>query len=234
MKKLYTLFLFAAFGIQAGSGQILEAIHPVLNYAGPNNVKLTALADITNNGPNSLDVLAERYIQNMSPGHYSYFCWTVCYDTSTYISPSAVTIASGGTYSLFEGWAGTDNTPGHDEVTYRYYDMNGNSDTLYLVFTYDFNPTGIKEYYANKYGLVVSGPNPAHTFTTVNYSSLGQKEGKLIISNLLGSKVDEYRLSPKTSTQSVPVSNLKAGIYIMSLVVDGIVTSSKKLIVAHP
>jgi hypothetical protein len=233
MKKLYVLILVAVFCSNLGFSQVLEALHPTLDYSGPANVKLTGHLDVRNNGPASLEVLCERFGTNMATGHYSYFCWTVCYDTSTYISPDPVIIASGATFSNFEGWAGTNNTPGHDEVTYRFYDQNGNSDTLYLIYTYDFNATGIKEYYANKYGLFITGPNPASNQTTVSFSTLGQKEGKLVITNLLGSKVDEVKINSKSNSLSLPVSSLNNGIYLLSLVVDGITTNSKKLIVSH-
>jgi len=233
MKRIYFLLFFCLFFIKNGNSQIIDVNHPTLNYAGSEFTTLTAHAEIINNGPNTLDVLCERYLENLTPNHFSYFCWIVCYDTSTDISPTPITLGPGASTNTFEGWLVPSNLPGHDEVTYRYYDQSGNSDTLYLTFTYDFGPTGIRNVQASKYSLNIVGPNPASTNTTFSYTISGGKQGVLLISNLLGSKVSEIRLNGKSNTQTVPVSELKSGIYMCSLIVDGSIVSSKKLIVSH-
>ncbi len=234
MKKIYFIACIMAFCGSFAFSQVLTSPHPTLDYAGPDSAKLHANVTIFNNSSQSLDVICEMYSRNLSPNHYSYFCWVVCYDTSVTISPNPLTIAASGSASNFEGWLGSINAPGHSEVTYRYYDMHGNSDTLYLTFNYDFYaPTGINELNSSKYSLNITGANPTNSYTTISYNLSNQKDARIIVSNLLGSKVSEIRLDNKTNSMTVPVTDLKSGLYIYSLMVDGRIVSSKKLIVAH-
>ena len=233
MKKLYSVILILFVFAQYSTGQSITSFHPTLDYSGPENVNIASHAEITNSSLISLDVLCERYLENLIPGHYSYFCWIVCYDTSVDISPSPITLAPGASANTFEGWVTPSNLIGYDEVTYRYYDMNGNSDTLYLTFNYTFGATGIKDMTVSKYAMQITGANPASGSTLISYVTPEYKDAKIVVSNLLGSKVTEIRLNSKANTVTLPVSTLKAGIYICSLQVNGNIKASRKLVVSN-
>jgi hypothetical protein len=234
MKKLYLLLIVVFLAAKPIFAQILTASHPVTYYSGPDNLKLTSNFTLNNNGSQALNVMAEMYSRTMSPGHYSYFCWTICYDTSIVLSTAPIVLNAGESTSVFEGWAGGNNTPGQDEITYRFYDMNGMSDTLYLTFTYDFySATGINEITSSKSFLNFSGPNPANNFTSISYNIPQQKEAKIVVTNLLGKKVNEFFLNGKSSSLQISLADIVSGIYLYSLVVDGKIVSTKKLIVAH-
>jgi hypothetical protein len=235
MKRFYSLLAILLISGKVIFSQILTVNHPVTGYQGPANVKLNANITITNSGSQTLNVLCERIAQNIQPGHYSYFCWLACYDTAVSLSPDPITINAGASTSVFEGWMGTDNTPGHDEITYRFYDMNGLSDTLVMVFVYDFSaPTSsVADISSSKFGFNISGANPANVNTAISYTIPAQKDARVVITNLLGSKVNEIRLNTKSNSLTLPVTDMKSGIYVYSLMVDGRIVSSKKLVVAH-
>jgi hypothetical protein len=233
MKILYTLLVMLITSNLSFS-QILTTSHPVTNYSGPDDQKLTAHFVLTNSGNQNLNVHCEMINRTMTPGHYSYFCWTLCYDTSIYLSLTPIALAPGQSTSNFEGWAGADNQPGHDEITYRFYDMNGMSDTLYLTFKYDFSDvTGVNEVSLSKNKLNFIGQNPANNSTIVTYNVTTQKDAKIIVSNLLGSKVNEISINPKATSMTIPLADYKSGVYVLTLIVDGKTMSSKKLVVAH-
>jgi hypothetical protein len=111
--------------------------------------------------------------------------------------------------------------------------MHGMSDTLSVTYLYDFGPTGIPEVTISKYAFHISGPNPANAITTFSYALGKQKNARILISNLLGSKVAEVSLNAKSGTHTLALNDYKSGIYICSLIVEGSIVNSKKLIVSH-
>jgi hypothetical protein len=234
MKKNYLLIIIAFFAANSMFAQILTASHPITYYQGPDNQKLTSNFTLNNNGSQTLNVMAEMYTRTMAPGHYSYFCWTICYDTSIVLSTAPISINAGESTSVFEGWVGGNNSPGQDEITYRFYDMNGLSDTLYLTFTYDFySATGISELSSSRYSLNFTGPNPANNYTNITYNIPQQKESKIIVTNLLGKKVNEIFLNGKSNSMQISTADLYSGIYMYSLMIDGKLMNTKKLVVTH-
>jgi hypothetical protein len=234
MKKIYIIMLFLALTSGYSVAQVLTAVQPLLNYTGVDNATLTAHAEIKNNSMSqTLNVIAENYNPLLTPGHFTYFCWAVCYDTSTYISPDSIVLGPGQSTNLFISYVVPSGIAGYDEITYRYYDMNGMSDTLYLTFTYDFITTGIFEVNTKQNSLFISGPNPASTQTNISYVLSGQRDAKILVTNMLGSIVNEIKVTGNQNTLTVPVKDLNSGVYVYSLVVDGKILSSKKLIVSH-
>ncbi len=234
MKKLYSLVIILALSGNLAYSQILTAPHLTTEYTGPDSVKLTAHAEIVNNGTQTLDVVCERIASTLTTDHFAYFCWVVCYDTSVYLSPTPIQVAPGGSITNFEGWMGSSNTPGHDEVTYRYYDMHGNSDTLYLTFKYDFlSSTGIHDPSRPKYSMNITSANPANTYVSFSHNAPVKSSSKIIISNLLGSKIREFSPEYNAGSFNIPVADLTSGIYLCSYWVDGIMMNTRKLIVSH-
>jgi Secretion system C-terminal sorting domain len=234
MKKIYILSLFLVLSAHFSFAQVITAVQPLLNYSGVDNTTLTAHAEIKNNSTTqTLNVIAENYNPLLTPGHFTYFCWVVCHDTSTYISPDSIVLGPGQTTNLFISYVVPSGIAGYDEITYRYYDMFGMSDTLYLTFTYDFIATGIFEVNTRQNSLFISGPNPASSHTNISYVLSGQKDAKILVTNMLGSTVKEIVVNGNQNTLTVPVKDLNSGVYVYSLVVDGKILSSKKLIVSH-
>ncbi len=234
MKKVYLSIVLLLITAGWAFSQDLDISHPVLNYTGPNNTNLSAHAEIVNiNATETYDVVVENYNPVLVPGHATYFCWVICYDTTVFLSPDFITLGPGASTTSFVNYVVPSSISGHDEITYRFYDKHGNSDTVYVTFTYDFTTVGILEMTTSKNLLSIKGPNPANTHTEISYVLSGQKDARIIVTNMLGSKVKEINLSGNQNTLTVPVKDLLSGVYVYSLVVDGKVMSSKKLIVSH-
>ena len=107
------------------------------------------------------------------------------------------------------------------------------SDTLAVQINYDFMPVGVFEVSTSNGSFTFAGPNPASSMTSINYYVNGKQDAKLIVTNMLGSKVKEILLNQNQNSLTLNVKDMNAGIYIYSLVVDGKVMNSKKLIVAQ-
>ncbi|MBD2723909.1 T9SS type A sorting domain-containing protein [Hymenobacter armeniacus] len=89
---------------------------------------------------------------------------------------------------------------------------------------------------ANAAGIALSVyPNPSHGQVTVK---LDQKPGidyKLRLSNIIGQEVRTIALKPELTVAGLPLdlSDLRAGLYMYSLLVDGKVVSTKRIVLQN-
>ncbi|MBJ6107990.1 T9SS type A sorting domain-containing protein [Hymenobacter sp. BT523] len=89
---------------------------------------------------------------------------------------------------------------------------------------------------ANAAGIALSVyPNPSHGQVTVK---LDQKPGvdyKLRLSNIIGQEVRTIALKPELTAAGLPLdlSDLRAGLYMYSLLVDGKVVSTKRIVLQN-
>ena len=80
-------------------------------------------------------------------------------------------------------------------------------------------------------------PNPASTSAAVKYRFAGGlREAKIVLCNVLGNVVGEYRLSPEARGMSelhISTTALASGVYFYTLSLDGRNVVTRKLIVRH-
>lgn len=81
-------------------------------------------------------------------------------------------------------------------------------------------------------------PNPASTSAAIKYRFTGGlREAKIVLCNVLGNVVGEYRLSRETGEMTelhISTSALASGVYFYTLSLDGRNVVTRKLIVRHP
>jgi hypothetical protein len=99
--------------------------------------------------------------------------------------------------------------------------------------TYDIG-TGIGTIGASPINpLSVAAPNPANTVSGISYHTDVNKNPKLVIYDLLGTKVFEAKLLQKQGAYLINVSEFNQGIYMYSLIENGKTVATRKLVVAH-
>ncbi|GAB3297789.1 hypothetical protein GCM10027511_12790 [Hymenobacter humi] len=83
-------------------------------------------------------------------------------------------------------------------------------------------------------GLTVY-PNPSRGQITVQLSQRAAGDYKLRLSNIIGQEVRTIALKPESSSAGLQVdlSDLRTGMYFYSLVVDGKVVSTKRLVLQN-
>lgn len=233
LKNLLTLICVAIVGwSQAQSLQISSSSQVVY---GASSLLMHSTAIVTNTNVNPIDVHVMRTVNDTANHHSSYFCWGInCYDTTTSVSFSPETIAgAGGTNSSFIAYLQPNGYNDTSMVTYCFYDDVDQSDSACMTFTYISTPTGIEEYITSGNSLTNAYPNPADNYSKLAYSLVSAKNSKLVLYNVLGSTVKEMKLTNKQNVITIATSELKNGIYFYSLINDGKVISTKKLIVNH-
>lgn len=78
-------------------------------------------------------------------------------------------------------------------------------------------------------------PNPTHGQITVQLTQKAGQNYKLRLSNIIGQEVRTVALRPELSTAGLPLdlSDLHTGVYFFSLLVDGKVMSTKRLVLQN-
>ena len=233
MKKLLPViaaFLLLTLGSFA---QSLQVTSDSVNLQGPATMLMTGTARVTNIGGGTIFVKVKRVIVDTAAGHSAYFCWKgTCFPVSTSQSPTYLVMNPGDSDTTLLADLQPGGHGGTSTVTYCFFDMDNEADSSCITFTYRASGVGIDEIGGLKYISNIY-PNPADAFARVSYAINGGKDTRMVVTNLLGSVVKELPLTEKQGVALIPTSDLKTGIYICSIVIDGKSYGSKKLIVSH-
>lgn len=235
MKKILLALVSVAFFSLTAQAQSLQVTSDTVYLTGPNNAIMTGHARVTNVGGGTISVKVKRTQVDTASGHSAYFCWTgTCYPANVDISPNFINMNPGDYDTTLLADLNPRTHNGTSTVTYCFYDMDSpnESDSACITYTFVANGVGINEVSGQRYISNVF-PNPADTYTRLAYAIGSGKEARLVITNLLGSVAKEITLTDKQASVSIPTADLKTGIYVCSLLVDGKSSGSKKLIVAH-
>lgn len=198
-----------------------------------NNSNLDGHISVENTSISDLSVRVLRDNSLLMNGHQSYFCWAQCYDTTVSLSPDPLTIPGRTTDTLsFHGYLYPLGNAGTSHVTYTFYDENNISDSAVATITYEVLSTGINEV-ENRGTLASASPNPANNLTSIGYSLPTLNNGRLIISNMLGSTVKEFKLTNKQTLLFINTADIPSGVYIYSLMNNGKPVMTKRLVIAH-
>jgi hypothetical protein len=234
MKKLVLASLLVL--VYAGSrAQSFTLVNPQTQYHSTNPSQVSqGYATIHNSSGSSKDVMIQRTVNTLTGGHTGYFCWDVCYSESTNQSTGFLTVQPGADNSSFYCDIDPHGVGGNDTVCYRFYDSNNASDYIDICMYFDIS-TGINTVVnaSSTNPLSVASPNPANTISGINYYTDVTKNPKLVIYDLLGSKVFETKLMQKQGAYILNVSEFNQGIYLYSLIENGKTIATKKLVVAH-
>jgi hypothetical protein len=126
-----------------------------------------------------------------------------------------------------------DGHGGLSSITYEFSDLITFGVPVVAKVTIEFHisATGI-----NEDKMVFKGPfpNPASQSTSFEYNlPASHSNAALIIRNMLGVEIENTLLENRSGKKSIDVSDYASGIYFYTLVVDGKIVQSKKLIVKH-
>lgn len=204
------------------------------NVSGDGTTTVEGHADLKNISSSTKIVKVERILNNLASGHQSYFCWDECFAPPTNVSGND-TLAPGATSTKFKSYLMPGNTSGTSVIAYRFYDINNPSDTAVQQFTYTISTAtsadrniGIR----NVNDISVAYPNPAGTFTKVDYELSSQaKDASIKIYNILGTEIRRIELNSRQGSIQIDTDIMTEGMYLYSLVVNGKTISTRKFIV---
>lgn len=233
MKKILPLligiYIFSGSDLIAQSNlQEFDATYVVSGLATLQHANVK----IINTGSSSMDIKVSMDNLNADPNHITYFCWgIICYPPTVTVSTDPVSMAPGDTATSFIGYLNPAGYAGVSQVTYNFFDVADESDSVSVTFLYDIT-TGIDEL-SNKIDISQAYPNPANNITKISYDLKSAQNGKLVFYNLLGSVVKEINLTDSKSTLILSTNGFESGIYYYSILSNGKSSPARKLIVAH-
>ncbi len=240
MKKLLLSVYLLSMVAFVGYSQSLLLTHdgtPVLNgeevtYHGlPSDPEVVAEMDITNNSGVSLDILVKKVEIDLVIGSTNTFCWGLCFPPNIYISPEIIAIAAGATNTIdFSGHYYPNGFAGSSIIRYVMFNALDPNDSVCFNARYDvvvgLDDPNSESTLSNVY------PNPANMKATFNYTVEAGAKAELLIRNVLGSTIRKIELAGDGQAR-ISTSELSEGIYFYSLMVNGRIQSTRKLVVAH-
>lgn len=235
MKKIISLILFmAVVAVYAQSFQISYNGEPVgeeFNFYVENaNDDNELIFIITNTSDEPVTISLSRRVVSEVPGSYNIFCFGGgCYDSQN-SAENPMTLQPGETSE------GSDfhflyNPCGNEGTTSVNYSFTSAGYSVSVLVNYIYSTVGISSSDLSVNSLAAY-PNPASTSVTVSYDLSGlNSDARLVITNLVGSKVAVRSLNGNSGKVNVDLSNLDAGIYFYSIEANGQAISTRKLIV---
>jgi len=238
MKKLllivYLLGIFAYVGYSQSltlsneSGPVANG--STVNVTGlPTDDEIVVELNVTNTTSTAIPVMCKKVETSMVPGTASLFCWGLCFAPNVYVSPDPITIEGNTTNETdFSGHYLPSGFSGMSTICYVFFDERNPLDSVCANVNFQAYPLGIGVPSA---GTSVSAyPNPASGNVTFSFSSQSDASA-VVIRNVLGETVREISLSGTAGKVSFNAGDLTSGIYFYSLVVNGNIAATKKLIV---
>ncbi len=195
-------------------------------------------AILTNNTAQDINLWAVRVNTQVLDSTSNYFCWKdLCYPPFTDTSNVMLTIAAGASctdgdfktgYSYLTSFG--NEVVGSSYVRYKFYD-DANPD-IYgeIVAHYEFGHVGIDDNLAESAQLLNIYPNPSNSFFNIEYHVGGQGQAVLQLHNVLGVMVKENEIAGE-GLLNIDVTDLEQGVYFCSIVSQGKVHGTKRLVV---
>ena len=248
MKKTL-LFIFALGLLSLTSSVKSQSIQLSTDSGIVNNGKIFYMQDscssmsftlihVKNISAGSLTYRAKKIETSLLPGTSCSMCWGSCYGSNYYIVPplskSPITIASNATDNTFVGDYSPASTCGESIITYVFFNTANTNDSAWIIVHYITTCNGINELASSKAEVSNPYPSPAANFTSINYSlPQNATNSKLVVNNLLGSKIMEIPINKQSGTITISTEELKSGIYFYSFYSNDMLISTKKLIIKH-
>jgi len=171
---------------------------------------------------------------NVLSGTVNTFCFNdQCYPPNVMQTPSSIMLPAGDTTQASKFYA--EYTPGgiagSSTITYVVFNANNPDDSTYVTITYQAEPASVPKIDFTRVEFSNPYPNPANTQTKINYNIPVQYvRAVLVLRNLIGTNVKDIELPNPQGKLIIDLSELNEGIYFYSLIIDGHVVLTRKLI----
>jgi hypothetical protein len=218
---------------------VIPANSEMIQVGSPDSSYLDTYIHVKNISAGEMHVKCKKSQLSMLDSTEMTMCWAgACYPSSVHISPTAQIIAAGATYTEFSGHYSATNatyhfTSGESVIRWVFYNEANVNDSTSVLIKYISYPLGTGEETVRQTSLASAYPNPAGASATIGYSVPSGSDASIVVRNLLGATIHSEQLTTETGKFIFNTANLGDGIYFYSLLVDGKLSQTKKLIVKH-
>ena len=219
----------------AAQSQSFEITESKTNYKGNVGDEISAIIPIKNTSDKPIQVYIKRLTQVIGTSQNNYFCWgTECYEPSIEQIPLSKKINPGETSLKFKSVLETGLVPGFSTVKYLIYDRDNPADAIEYEITFTVEDEAYSNsLFANRdINIHDVYPNPAEDFAVVEYNIINSDvDVKLVLHNVLGSIVSEYKLPLLEKKLKLSTEDLNPGVYFYTLYIDNDGVMTRKLVV---
>lgn len=191
-------------------------------------------AVVHNNTNAWMKIKVRRTQVDMVDSTSSYFCWGDCFDVDVDESPDSLLVPSGGSSvdGAFSGHYLPNMKNGTSTVEYMFYNMDNEDQNVKVLVKYWASPNSIGKDYINNSSISNIYPNPGSSQVSINYNITDQVNSAAVrLVNIYGNIVVEQNIDLGTSKLTVDISNLENGVYFYTVLLDGYVYRTQKLII---
>ncbi len=182
---------------------------------------------VNNNTTEMKSVKVKKVYLDVVEGSEESFCWGMCYPPNVFESPYPVSIDAGTSSDAFTGDYNPHGNYGSSKIRYVFFNENNSSDTISVIASYDFLDA-VEDYTSGN--TISIYPNPANT--TLNVAIDGAQANTTVkIFNVLGKVVKKSSFSG--AMLSIPVDDLRNGIYFVRIMDGDKVINTEKLLIKH-
>ena len=252
MKNFFTTAIFSLLfsTLFAQTGQILDHNNTIINngdtvsYYSQNIEAPEHFLEfrIKNTSSSAISYKARQQTISIVGNASRYFCFAgSCYSPFINLSSSALSLNANETsnlssfsthYQPYEFISGVAVTyPGTSIVAYTLFDENSPADSTYFIIKYTVIDATNIENEKNNYSISSIYPNPTSDYFFINYNLTNANTAQIEIVNLLGSKVLSQTIATKNNKVKIETNYLISGVYFYYLIIDGVKTEAKKLII---
>lgn len=188
--------------------------------------------DVYNTSDAARSVKVRRYFNSVVDSSEISMCWVSCYPANVWETPDPLTIEAGSFVTNFTGDITYYSPQGTTSVKFVFFDTENAADSSFVIVNYVIGTLGIPANPADNVSLSNAYPNPASGIVNFDYKlSSDVNKARIVVTNLLGTTIQDFELGHKSGKASVDVSNLRNGIYFYSLILNNSATITRKFVV---
>lgn len=193
--------------------------------------EMTVKLNVKNIDTVSKNVICKKQYIDTIAGTENTFCWAgSCWPPATLVTPSQL-IDSGATNSDFSGHYSPKNNFGTSIITYIFKVWHSD-DSSWVNVKYNaiYNSVANNSFNSN---ISAPYPNPANNNVSIKYNISNKNKANILIYNVYGKLEKQFSINNSIGVINISVSDLPSGIYFYSLIIDGRIIKTNKLIVNH-
>ncbi len=179
----------------------------------------------------SLRINVKRITENIVPGAQNLLCWKICHGPAVNQS-TPIWVLPNDSIDNFKSHYNPFNTYGESNFTFVFFDVNNPTDSVFLRINYNTGTLSTNKIKSNLNGIKIF-PNPSNLKFQIDFEPNKITSQEVRISNLLGSVVKSQKINKLESSVTISTEDLEEGVYFVSVVNNGKIENSKRLVVKH-
>jgi len=234
MRLAFTTILLVA-SLAFTYGQRFEVASANKNYKVSIGQKISTPLKIKNLTNEPINLVIRRIDKSLGSSQKSFFCLSgECFDEEIEQLPAEFKVPGGEVSLQFENVFESGLVEGYGSVKYLVYDREKPTEAVELEITYSVEDKSNRELIYSSDDLKINDlyPNPVVDFAILDYNILNRDvDAKILIHNVLGSIVGEYKLNYLENKLTIKTHDFNAGVYFYTLYIDSEGMLTRKLII---